>query len=949
MAPKYSEGDQPGTPGTKKGGAGRKTKKTEKPAAEETTGKKSWEEYYDLSSFVHDISHFPIPYFLENKKLVVPSYDGWRLSEAYPNQKDSENNQYDVIREFMGSYWHQHIPKAMTYGKMMKFDKFSKVNPGITGENYTIVEMKATEPTEFTSEEPTTAVFGRSKQQIYVQTDLQDFDESTRDFDLLGDLSYVTNTNAESLEYVDSCFFINRPSIELQKDFSSEGKKPASFVEFNPVYNFYLCDYEEKMPNAAWETYFPNAYFISKMIHLDSADTSKPPASNTSWYSAPHFVYQSQVYGNSKLSNGTLSFNNLNHYLTQLPKSIGDSAPDEKFYKHVLHSPKEEVFFNSVKENIDKFPMYMHISFAPIEGPTKFVDLLKQTEFFDPLVENVFFAEKKMEANIKNQAGNLTADFMNQEMAKEGITWTVDQALGKNIKIYDQENLETVWSVPTNTKAQYFNLTQWLGEIMKSLEGSDLESLKDFIYPYNQDFAVPFDAVSPTIQGFIPLLSVFDTEADGKTSALLQSLLFVIMKGKIKNYVKEHTRSYQEILEGKPAHSETLMYEIVKCDAQNLAEIQTIYLPHSTGIIEYLDTQITYEKEYIYKIYAHQIVFGTKYQYKGVDHELAQFPDGDFDWGVEDFKVEVEYEPEVLIYRIPYYNGEDFYQKRAVRVIDSPPLPPEVTFYPIKNSKNTVILAMNVSVGRQKMSPVLFSTARDEADNKEERLSRNGVIKYSYAVNDGQRGDFLSREIQSSETELEYETDDMRGVFEVYRTTQHPEKYEDFGEADLMAELDNRVQTVFTDESLVPNQKYYYTCRVRDAHDNISNPTPVYEVQLLDTGVGIYPSIKAVELAGEKKKQINPTKAFKKYLLIQPSLEQSSVSDIDEDTGEFLNDVHPTAKIGSEKVKIGDLERTVFAKKFKMRITSKRTGKKIDFNFGVKFEEKKESTSGEKC
>ena len=49
------------------------------------------------------------------------------------------------------------------------------------------------------------------------------------------------------------------------------------------------------------------------------------------------------------------------------------------------------------------------------------------------------------------------------------------------------------------------------------------------------------------------------------------------------------------------------------------------------------------------------------------------------------------------------------------------------------------------------------------------------------------------------ETELEYETDDMRGVFEVYRTTQHPEKYEDFGEADLMAELDNRVQTVFTD------------------------------------------------------------------------------------------------------------------------------------------------------
>ena len=116
------------------------------------------------------------------------------------------------------------------------------------------------------------------------------------------------------------------------------------------------------------------------------------------------------------------------------------------------------------------------------------------------------------------------------------------------------------------------------------------------------------------------------------------------------------------------------------------------------------------------------------------------------------------------------------------------------------------------------------------------------------------------------------------------------------------------------DDSIEPNKKYYYTFRTVDNHGHISNPTPVYEVELIDEKGAVKPIIKTISMeAGENKA---PLKEFQKYLLIKPTERQIYFS---EEPG--VNSIFSAAGDPNNK------------KKYKMRLTSKGTGKKIDINF----------------
>ena len=139
----------------------------------------------------------------------------------------------------------------------------------------------------------------------------------------------------------------------------------------------------------------------------------------------------------------------------------------------------------------------------------------------------------------------------------------------------------------------------------------------------------------------------------------------------------------------------------------------------------------------------------------------------------------------------------------------------------------------------------------------------------------------------------------------------------------------------------------YY--RVKDPHGNVSNPTVVHEIELLDTGNGVYPSVKTFELPTMEKAKTKPNKSFKKYILIRPNYLQDSVVDVGPKTGIPLEEMWPTAQEGSQNLKIGLLDKTIFSRKFKVRITSKRTGKKIDINFDAKSVERESKSNEEKC
>lgn len=106
--------------------------------------------------------------------------------------------------------------------------------------------------------------------------------------------------------------------------------------------------------------------------------------------------------------------------------------------------------------------------------------------------------------------------------------------------------------------------------------------------------------------------------AKGNSSALQQILSSAIFLGKIKDITKDNLRSFREINEGQKSYSETVFYKIEKYTSFDApTPIQNIWIPNidQADPIEYVDTQVKYDKQYFYRVFAYNAVVGTKYYY----------------------------------------------------------------------------------------------------------------------------------------------------------------------------------------------------------------------------------------------------------------------------------------------------------------------------------------------
>ena len=405
------------------------------------------------------------------------------------------------------------------------------------------------------------------------------------------------------------------------------------------------------------------------------------------------------------------------------------------------------------------------------------------------------------------------------------------------------------------------------------------------------------------------LLSLLEKLKGQKFNKSLSKLLF---EGNLM-------RSPHEIHAGALAHQETLMYEIAKYKILDTGEeryVQSIFIPiMDQDDLLYLDTQVIPYQDYFYKIFAHKVIVGTKYRIdvnKDIEYvgKVGQV-----------FKHEYEIEPYLQFVRVPYYNTRyvnvSLDQINYSRIEDLPPLPPQVQVIPYRNISSKILFLFNNSVGRKKMAPVgIF--AGDENSFKSIALSQ-GV---DYISTDG----FVSN--------IMFGGDDVAVNYEVFRTETKPTSYRQIGEdptlSNGVAGGDNRS---FID-SIIPNKDYYYTFRAIDVHGKLSNPTEVYKIRMIKASNSApYLKIEVLnifeEARKEKSKKFSTAKDFQKYLLIKPSDFQNTVSYPDLQTGENGQAV---GDYESEKVVIGG-EKSVFGKNYKLRITSKLTGKKIDVNF----------------
>ena len=422
-------------------------------------------------------------------------------------------------------------------------------------------------------------------------------------------------------------------------------------------------------------------------------------------------------------------------------------------------------------------------------------------------------------------------------------------------------------------------------------------------------------------------------------------------KNKFKKIISERIVSPGEIHDGKFAHEETLMYEITKYqinDDGTRQYIQSIFLPISektNGIprtSSYYDTQIKPFQKYYYEIYAHKAILGSRYRTSNVNKK-----DGLINQDGILYALNYQIEPYIQIVRVPYYNieptcGESWWGGQVLisdlnysTVVDAPPLPPDINFVPFRNVDDEILILLNNSIGEQTRH--LRHILPEEKDIVEKIAISQDKIPWA-------------------NPEIFFKSDDSQGSFQILRLKEPPTDYTDFAEIlqedylELSSMGSEKNDSVI--QSIKPNQDYYYIARFIDIHNKFSNPTEVFKVRMTHKqGIAPFLTVETVDIKELQKKahekKFLSFKGMKKYILIKPNSEQTLLfgglpstkgvppdlpsEDLEPDISETDNYLSYAVELGSSKIKD-----SVFGKKFKIRLTSKQTGKKLDINIDVK-------------
>ena len=271
-----------------------------------------------------------------------------------------------------------------------------------------------------------------------------------------------------------------------------------------------------------------------------------------------------------------------------------------------------------------------------------------------------------------------------------------------------------------------------------------------------------------------------------------------------------------------------------------------------------------------------------------------------------DFRIIVE--PSAQLVEIPI-------QEKTFKILDNPPNDLIATPYHLRDQSNR--LAFFLSYDTFSPDSVKYPTTltTQDEDNKQDYLTGVEIAE----------DDFIQSESVS-----------MAETFEVYRLSKRPTSYQDF-EDNLRKSIDLRIlkqdriklDAMFM-ERVRPNQKYYYTFRVINENGIAGEFTPVFEAELINDGgyiYGLFNQLTAEDLVTDEISE--PLMSFKKLFNVVPNIQHLI---LDSEGVDFSDSAF--SQVGN--FGLGTAEDKIWNKTFKLRLTSKKTGKKIDLNIRFK-------------
>lgn len=436
-------------------------------------------------------------------------------------------------------------------------------------------------------------------------------------------------------------------------------------------------------------------------------------------------------------------------------------------------------------------------------------------------------------------------------------------------------------------------------------------------------------------------------------------------------------------------YHETIAFRIQKIggpptgDSRTENTIQNIWFYNRNEAIRYIDTQVKYDTEYTYKVFSYVLLQGYKYQTTGLVATRKIAEEGDMnclefydpftgqtspqlaaelnlknsidlleqfrqeqvqllkidesnrtreqkrrleiiqiqiskiekyvnalasnaqinteDRYLADFNITIE--PSVKIVEIPL-------EEKTMRIVDHPPNDFNVSPYHLQDQSNRLAFYLKYDTFSVDTEP--YPTTLSLTDERNATSYKEGK-------------DFVPGSLTKEESVS------AARFIEVYRTTEKPTSYQSFVNnlrttIDLKTMAGDIASDHFFMERVRENTKYYYTFRAVNENGVAGQLSPIFESELINDGgyvYGLFNQLSEDELVEPPPK--SPTLSIKNLLNVVPNIQHLQLDTSDADF---------TKNSVSEKsnIKLGDGSTDFWNQKFKIRLTSKKTGRKLDIN-----------------
>ena len=254
---------------------------------------------------------------------------------------------------------------------------------------------------------------------------------------------------------------------------------------------------------------------------------------------------------------------------------------------------------------------------------------------------------------------------------------------------------------------------------------------------------------------------------------------------------------------------------------------------------------------------------------------------------------------------------EEPYYKESIFILDSPPIAPDVELITYRGIDNKVLIMFNQMIDKKAQVPIYINPSDAE------------YFKDQHTAQKIELG-----------LPIIFESDDPAD-FEFFRLNRKPVEYQEFSNENYKIIQAHDAYSAAYEDTVIPNQTYYYMFRTQDRNGFVSNPSPIYEFTLLKEGETLYPRIRIVDLA-KPEPPAQKERTFKKYVKIglsprQYLLPKESMTNLEDSKGKHID-----IGVSEDNILISRDSSEDKFRKFKFRIRSKNTGKLIDINVTFK-------------